>query len=897
MPITLDRGICCDLNETISREWLITNGVGGYASGTVAGALTRMQHGLLIAPLQGEAIPRLLLAKIDEEVVFDQRTYYPGTNEYQDGTLNPAGFGHLETFRLEEGFPVFTYRLGGIDGITLEKRIWMPYGLNTTYIQYRVLHTDMPQMSQWGDQSTISEMNRPQHIIGRPGIARRSYGYGRSDYTATENRSLALTLLPFTAYRPNNTPQYGNLDWQFQVQTHQPVYGTDESDLEHSTQGKYPQKAEELKRASPGSAEAMGAMNRPLQLPQGVTGCTIRAWEGASPYSILIVGHPESGVTFIPTGVWYWHFLRRHQQAAGLPAIDDLYLPGVFRAKLWPGEGSTLTIIVTSEELSSLTFNDSQIALSRTRVVEHARSFLQPERYFGDGGETVRTLPVLPFTPASHLQVDGEEFLQLLLQAADRFVARRPLRRDENARNGSAFFSDTEVVPVIIPGYYDMQNRTRETLIALPGLTLATRRYADARSILRSLARHLKQGLLPDRLPTDGQPLTEEDYGSVDTTLWFFNALDHYLQLTQDYPLLDDLYSRLVECISEYGQGTYNGIRVDAGDGLLQALKPGKALTWMNAVVDDKPVTPRYGKPVEVNALWYNALCLLDEWTQLLYQMGRLTHTTGVYAEQGALCKLSFNRRFWLPPVHVARGNMLDTSSTRTEGLRRASLRSADSTITDTSPLDAMNRPLQLQTGRSEDSFGGYLYDVIDGTDGNDTSFRPNQLLALSLRYAVLDEEYHSSVMEQITRRLVTPYGLRTLAPEEEGYQGQVKENVREQRMALHQGSCWPWLIGPYVDALLRLEQSDTGSTKSSRKYTWRRGLVALESFRRLSGHGMLGMVREVYVGDATGDEAVHTVPCGEQQAASAISTGELLRVYKLLAQTGMRHLDPVFSV
>src|SRR5438309_5811751 len=139
MPITLDRSICCDLNETISREWLITNGLGGYAAGTVAGVLTRMQHGLLVASLRDATTPQLLLAKIDEEIVSDQRTYYLGTNEYRDGTLNPSGFVHLETFHLEEGFPVFTYHLGGIDGILLEKRIWMLQGFNAIYIQYRVL--------------------------------------------------------------------------------------------------------------------------------------------------------------------------------------------------------------------------------------------------------------------------------------------------------------------------------------------------------------------------------------------------------------------------------------------------------------------------------------------------------------------------------------------------------------------------------------------------------------------------------------------------------------------------------------------------------------------------------------------------------------------------------------
>src|SRR5258706_3314033 len=825
MPITLGRSVCCDFNETITREWLITNGLGGYAAGTVPGTLTRMQHGLLVAPLRDETIPRLLLAKIDEEVVFDRRTYYLGTNEYQDGTLNPAGFVHLETFRLEEGFPVFTYRLGGLDGITLEKRIWMPHGLNTTYIQYRVLRTATPQ--EFAYRNTGS--GRTQGIA--PTTGNLPYGYGRNNgYAAGEQRMLALTLLPFVSYRPYNIPQYGDLAWQFQVETHAPELDADEGDPGVSQTG------------FPTPKQPQGS---PLQLPKGVTGCTIRASKGAFPYSIFAVGHAESGTTFIPTGVWYWHFLRRHQQAAGLAAIDDLYLPGVIRAKLWPGEDSTLTIIVTAEELSSLTFNESQIAHSYTLAVEHARSFLQPQRYFGEGGETVQTLPVLPFTTTPDFQVDGDEFLRLLLQAGDRFVAQRTLQRSNEYRNDSPFFTGTETVPVVIPGYYSTQDCTRETLIALPGLTLATRRYADAQRMLRSLARHFQQGVLPDRLPARDAPLTEEDYGGVDTALWYFYALDHYLQLTQDYQLLDDLYPRLIDSISWYTQGTYNGIRVDSEDGLLQARRAGKALTWMNAMDHGKPVTPRYGKPVEVNALWYNALCLMDEWTQLLYQMGRLSHTTSIYAEESRRCRLSFNERFWY-------------------------------------------------------AFGGYLYDVIDGPDGDDTRLRPNQVLALSLRYTVVDEVYSRSILELVTEQLVTPLGLRTLAPREIGYQGQIQLNGHEHQRTLHQGSAWPWLIGPYVDAMLHSEQSTPARASHSTEgmnpgqgQAWHKGLRALQAFRKQLGNGMLGMIGDVY----DGDTEFYAGARGEQQVASARSIGELLRVYKLLAQMGMRHLDPLFSV
>ncbi|HZU67634.1 MAG TPA: amylo-alpha-1,6-glucosidase [Ktedonobacteraceae bacterium] len=822
MPIILDRSICCDFNETISREWLITNGLGGYAAGTVAGTLARMQHGLLVAPLHDEAIPHVLLAKIDEEVVFDQRTYYLGTNEYQDGTLNPAGFVHLETFHLEEGFPVFTYRVGGIHGITLEKRIWMPQGLHTTYIQYRVLRA-MPQERAYNHRTPGNGRMQGNSFLQDTS----SYGYGRNngrpqEFAATEPSALTLTLLPFTSYRPYDKPQYGNLDWQFSLQMHAPEAG-DEVDSSGLSQ-----------RAG---ESAVGAINRPLQLPRGVIGCTIRAWEGAVPFSIFVVGHPESETTFLPTGVWYWHFLRRQEQAAGLTAIDDLYLPGVIKTKLWPGEDATLTIIATTEELSSLTFDTGQIARSRTSAVERARSFLQPQRYFGEGGETAQTLPVLPFAASREAQIDGEEFLRLLLQAGDRFIAQRALPRDNEFGNNSAFFSNTEHVPVIVPGYYDLHASTREALIALPGLTLATRRYSDARRILRSLARHFRYGLLPDHLPTRAAPLTEQDYGSVDTALWYFYALDSYLRLTRDHQLLDDLYTRLADCISAYTRGTSNGIRVDSGDGLLQAHSTGKALTWMNAMDNGEPVTPRYGKPVEVNALWYNALRLMDEWTHWLFSLGRLSHTTDFYIEESTRCKHSFNRRF-------------------------------------------------------QYALGGYLYDVIDGPEGDDTRFRPNQLLALSLRYPVLDTSFARLVMGLVTERLLTPFGLRTLAPDEAGYAAQIPANAREQQQALHQGSVWPWLVGPYVDAMLHLEQSseDTGSRKEQ---TWHKGLHALQSFRRQLDHGMLGMIGNIYDGDAKENSETH----GTQLVASALSTGELLRVYKLLAQTGMRHLDTAFSV
>src|SRR5713226_5452989 len=472
MPIIFDRGVCCDLNETISREWLVTNGLGGYAAGTVAGVLTRMHHGLLVASPLDTAVPQLLLAKIDEEVLFDQRTYYLGTNEYRDGILNPSGFVHLETFRLEEGFPIFTYRLGGIDGIMLENRIWMPRGYNTTCIQYRVLRTagtyahDLENRESSAhrrseDQGSWDHINRTT-----------TNGYTRHHgNTEAAQHAIALTLLPFSAYRPHHQPQYGNNDWHFQVDVY-PAYDTHEGEQQQ------------------------------LTLPKGASGCTIRAWDGAHPYHILAVGHPESQVTFIPTGVWYWSFLCRHDQAAGLPSTDDLYLPGVIRARLWPGEDAALTIIVTAEELSTQTFSPGQLDLSYKRSVERQHNILRTQRYFGEGGETSQQLRVLPFTTTDTSPADaytqGEEYLRLLVQAGDRFLARRSLPQPDGQLS---LFNDMENIPFVPAAYYNMEESIRDTLIALPGLTLTTGRYDEARRLLRTYARYFKQGMLPDRLP------------------------------------------------------------------------------------------------------------------------------------------------------------------------------------------------------------------------------------------------------------------------------------------------------------------------------------------------------------------------------------------------------------
>ncbi|MBO0780901.1 MAG: glycogen debranching enzyme N-terminal domain-containing protein [Ktedonobacteraceae bacterium] len=749
MPIMFDRDTCRDLHKTISQEWLITNGLGGYAAGTVAGALTRLQHGLLVTTLPGSKSPYLLLAKIDEEVAFDQRTYYLGTNEYKDGMFNPSGFVHMETFRLEEGFPIFTYHIGGLNGFVLEKRIWMPWGQNTTCIQYRLL-------------PRTEDQNR-----------RRS----------TRADGLALTLLPLTTYRPHNTTLHGDNTRHFQVQL---------------------QRGDNVNSANP-------------VVSPGITGCTIQAGPSAHPYHILAVSHPHNQATFLPTGVWYWNFLRRMDSTPGQPTTDDLYLPGVIRATLQPGEDKALTIVASTEQLSTPALQPEQLTRSYISTTERQqRLFRCVQGHSPDNKRSSTTPRILPLTTTTDPQAGGEDYLRLLLLASDCFLA-RPAQFEQHdglsSRNNPA---------LLYTSYYALVPSTRDALIALPGLTLVTRRYETALSLLQTLSRAFHSGLLPDRLPRPGETNT---YTGADTTLWFFYALDYYLRATHHYTFLEEHFHSFEEALDAYIHGTTPGIFLDQKDGLLRADQPGQALTWMNATINGTPITPRSGKPVELNALWYHALSLMCEWAGYLHRLGHSVHTTPYYLALLKQCEKSFQQRFWY-------------------------------------------------------SKGGYLYDVVDGPEGDDAALRPNQLLALSLRYPVLAIPYRRHTFECITHQLLTPYGLRTLSPTDPAYHDEPGSCEKEQQKALHQGSAWPWLLGPYIDAMLTIddhsEKQELTSQDLLREYLWRRGLRLLEPLKEHLYRDLLGMCPAT-VGGSTPHQPGYV-------AASSLSIAELLRIYDVLA-------------
>jgi predicted glycogen debranching enzyme len=290
-------------------------------------------------------------------------------------------------------------------------------------------------------------------------------------------------------------------------------------------------------------------------------------------------------------------------------------------------------------------------------------------------------------------------------------------------------------------------------MIALEGLTLVTGRHAEAGYVLRTFAHSIRDGLIPNLFPEGGR---EGLYHTADATLWFFHALDRYLDVTQDRATLRRLLPVLVDVVEHHLRGTRFGIGVDPKDDLLRQGAQGHALTWMDAKVGDWVVTPRRGKAVEINALWYNALRLLEEWVRAEGDAASAV-SLGQRAERA---RAAFNERFWY-------------------------------------------------------AAGEYLYDVVDGEEGDDARCRPNQIVALSLRHPVLDAARWEPVLGVVRERLLTPVGLRSLAPGDPDYQARYDGDLRARDGAYHQGTVWPWLLGPFVDAWLRVHPADGAAARS----------------------------------------------------------------------------------
>lgn len=316
-----------------------------------------------------------------------------------------------------------------------------------------------------------------------------------------------------------------------------------------------------------------------------------------------------------------------------------------------------------------------------------------------------------------------------LVLAADQFIITPTTRFDDMIRL-QALGEESKTVIAGFPWFTDWG---RDTMISLEGLTLVTGRSKEAYSILHTFGHYIRNGLIPNMFP-DGE--NQGIYNTADATLWFFHAINRYIQITEDEDILEFLLPKLSDIIQNHITGTLFGIKVDS-DGLLIQGQNGVQLTWMDAKVGDWVVTPRRGKAVEINALWYNALKLYEKWSGKPHDI----------SEQ---CLESFNKKFWF----------------------------------------------------DED---GYLYDVIEGENGNDPALRPNQLFSISLDNPVLAQDKWKPVFDKVTEHLYTPFGLRTLSPDHPDFKTHYDGDLYARDAAYHQGTVWPWLIGPYIDTMLKI--------------------------------------------------------------------------------------------
>ena len=587
-----------DLDAALRREWLETNGLGGFASSTIVGLNTRRYHGLLVAATKPPVGRVVMLSKLEETLFIENQSFDLSANRYP-GVVHPQGFRYLKQFRLDP-FPVFTYE---IEGVEIEKTVFMIHAENSTVVQY-----------------DLKNNNHPERI-----------------------KNVRLELRPLIAFRDYHSTTHEN-----------------------------------------------GAINPAVEQRPGMA--TIAPYEGLPSLHLA-----HNAVELQKAGDWYRNFEYDAERERGLDFSEDLFNPYILRFDL------------------RLRRQASVIASTEQRDASRATEYRQAEI-------TRRKNVFVSSPPASQMVHDA--FAQDLANAADQYIVSRGDQK------------------TVIAGYHWFSDWGRDTMIALPGLTLPTGKHEVARSILRTFAQHVDQGMLPNRFPDAGEA---PEYNTVDATLWFFEAARAYLAYTGDLDFVrNELYPVFADIISWHVRGTRYGIKVDPS-GLLSSGEQGVQLTWMDAKFGDWVVTPRRGKPVEIQALWYNALCIMADLAS------RFGDEAGQkrYRNMATVASYSFNCLFW-----------------------------------------------------NENT--GCLYDVINGASP-DPSIRPNQIFAVSLTHSMLSSERATRVVEKVQEHLLTPYGLRTLAPTDPQYRGRYTGGPRERDGAYHQGTVWPWLMGPFLTAYIKV--------------------------------------------------------------------------------------------
>ena len=454
---------------------------------------------------------------------------------------------------------------------------------------------------------------------------------------------------------------------------------------------------------------------------------------------------------------WYLNTIYRREQERGYAGLEDLWSPGVVRWTLTPGQ--TVFFACSTDPINL------------------------PETIKTAGEQVTSTHFTMPAPAGS-----AHEDLDALRRAAKHLLIIPPTD------------AATDRPPVAADFPWSAPN-LRDTMIAFPGLLLVTGKFNEARTVLRWMAGKLDGGVMPSELPESGAPPV---YQGADTSLWFINAVQQYLRWSNDEPFVHRyLFESMIQVVQNYRHGTGLGISTDT-DGLLQSRQAGLGTSWMDAKHLERVVTPRGGRPVELNALWYNALQIVAD---LSDRFGQGTFAKELHALAAQMRK-AFNDRFW-------------------------------------------NAAQQC------------LFDVVDD-HGNDASIRPNQLFSMSLAYSVLTPDRAAAVLAAVKLHLLTPMGLRTLSPHDPSYQGRCVGNVVSRDRASHNGSVYPWLLGAYVSAMLRVGGRGEDVRAEAR--------TLLEPCLHYLKHQGAGQIPELFDG-----EAPHR-PGGS--IASARSAGELLRAY-----------------
>ncbi len=620
--ISLGRGTLA--SDDGSREWLVTNGRGGFAAGCIAGAMTRRYHGLLTVAMRPPVGRRRLVAAIDPVVRIDEERYELATHRWADGTVAPQGHHHLEAFALEHAVARWRFTLRDV---LLDQRIWMEHGQDTTYCELRVVRSTRP--------------------------VRLSLGVllGERDFHATTRGD---------SQRP-------------EVEQHP-------DGIAVGVQGEHP----------------------------------------------LWVSCPGAGIEIDP--VWHRGSRLVHETGRGLDDLDDTLRVASLSQTLV--EGESMTVVLHRGERAG----DGAGALERAQA---------------------RALELLATAGSP-----TDPRVAALVLAADQFLVTRSATDADDGRS-------------VIAGYPWFGDWGRDTMIALPGLALATGRPRVAAAVLRTFARYVDRGMIPNRFPDDDQT---PEYNTLDATLWYVEALRAYVAWTGDLELARELAPAMREIFEAHIHGTRHGIGVDPADGLLRGGEPGVQLTWMDAKVGDWVVTPRIGKPVEINALWINACRSLADLGRRLGTDARPLAAAADAAEAGF-------ERFWNPQR-------------------------------------------------------GYLFDVLDGPQGDDPALRPNQIFAVSLTHGPLDAARRRAVVGAVQRELYTPLGLRSLGPREPSYVGHYGGSPTQRDGSYHQGTAWMWLLGAFARAHF-VVHGDVGRA---------RGFL-VPALEQLQAHGV-GSLPEIADGD-----------------------------------------------